>query len=164
MLVCAETRMQLMAAAAECELQCREHAAPTPGWESKHDAAAEPPAESASSPLMLEVDARRFLKQRRWSDATAALSRASAGRPAPSPSLASAATCAGACGGLPMPSSAATLAAVEALERLWRSPDADAEAGFSLQVAVVDMLLAQSLFRGCYDKDTIKPPAYCSWQ
>lgn len=137
-----------MAAAAECQLQCREHAGSTPGWKSELDSAAEPPAESTSSPLMLEVDAWRFLKQGRWSDATAALCRASAGRPAPSPSLASAAACAEACGGLPMPRSAATLAAVEALERLRLSPDADAEAGFSLQVAVVDMLLAQCFFHG----------------
>ena len=162
MLVCAETRTQLMAAVAECELHCCDHAARTPGWKSKHDAAAEPSAESASHPLMLEVDARRFLKQRRWSDATAALSRASAGRPAPSPSLASAAACAEACGGLPNPNSAATLAAVEALERLRRSPDADAEAGFSLQVAVVDMLFAQST--GTFMMFINKPHAFCSWQ
>ena len=145
-LVCADARMQLMAAAAECELQCWQPAGPTPRGSSVPVVAAKP-AGSASSPAMLEVDGRRFLKQQRWSDAAAALGRALAGRPAPSQSLASAAACAEACGGLPLPSSAATLAAMEALERLRRCPDADAEAGFSVQVGVVAALLSPEVHR-----------------
>ena len=84
--------------------------------------------------MNLEVEGRRLLRQQRWSDAAVVLRKAWAARQAASPSLVAAMASAEASGTLPGAGSPATLAASGQLRRMAQTPDADAHAGFSVQV------------------------------